>query len=835
MRYICLLCILWVSLSSCETMLPPVPPTQTVAPVTITFAAPEREREIYEPLIARFNDTNADVRVQFIARPLDATTQEIAQLADTAVVPAIGSPQPFNDGLADLRSYIDADQTFDQDDYAPAAFPTTDAIYILPHTLQVRLMHYHTDLWELVGLSPPTATWTWDDWLIAAQQLAQKRGDAIDVYGLLDGNGGWEVFAHTLDEQGVDFETVSSSGLETAVIKNAFEQTLEYAQSGVLFIPDTSAGAAYDRDALQQKIQASELVIWPAELAVAQNATSPASIPISTTIWPEAAPTVDGGYILSRGSSFPDQAWRWLSFLSQQPITSPSDEILRLPARQSLIPADALEAYDETTRTGIQQALTRPAPSLTASVAQNALNSTLVQVLPEVVHGETRVETAIQNFQTIFAQQDILTSTTTPVIPVVATPVPDRSAEATSITFNFRSEYFQETIMRQVAQQFQEEYPEIEVHLNNVEHRNEISFPAMAEDGDCFVAPGAPTRAYWDMLLNMQPYMDADPTFRTSDYAEIVFRHFEHEGGTYGLPLTLRIQAILYDAEAFDAAGLTYPTAEWTPQDFLRTAVAMTSEEKQFYGFLGDEVSIVLDLFGASAFEQQGESMQPNFTDPDVIQALRFFIDLLQTASPNSQLFAYAPDIPHDDDAFWLIRGRQVGMRFDDVAASDGNLTVAPLPLGLPDSRVPLPGTIGVYIGADVSDEQAQACWQWITFMSKNVSVYEGHLPAYQQLIESTDFQESTPPQIYEVYTTYQDKLAQMAAQEVSDTILWPDTFWFNRAIDEALQRANLEQELAAAQILTQQYLECIQIEESGATCANQVDPDYAGWQQIPE
>src|SRR5262245_44740769 len=43
--------------------------TGEASAVTISFAAPEPERQAYEPLIAAFNEQNSDVHVEFVPLP----------------------------------------------------------------------------------------------------------------------------------------------------------------------------------------------------------------------------------------------------------------------------------------------------------------------------------------------------------------------------------------------------------------------------------------------------------------------------------------------------------------------------------------------------------------------------------------------------------------------------------------------------------------------------------------------------------------------------------------------------------------------------------------------
>jgi hypothetical protein len=53
------------------------------------------------------------------------------------------------------------------------------------------------------------------------------------------------------------------------------------------------------------------------------------------------------------------------------------------------------------------------------------------------------------------------------------------------------------------------------------------------------------------------------------------------------------------------------------------------------------------------------------------------------------------------------------------------------------------------------------------------------------------------------------------------------DYYWFYRAIDRALQGKNLEQELAQAQALTEQYVACVRSGGERQPCDQQVDPNY--------
>ncbi|MBZ0309811.1 MAG: extracellular solute-binding protein, partial [Anaerolineae bacterium] len=55
-------------------------------------------------------------------------------------------------------------------------------------------------------------------------------------------------------------------------------------------------------------------------------------------------------------------------------------------------------------------------------------------------------------------------------------------------------------------------------------------------------------------------------------------------GNLYAGPVNWDTIAIFYNKDMFDAAGLEYPTAEWTWDDFAAAAEALTNADEDVYG-----------------------------------------------------------------------------------------------------------------------------------------------------------------------------------------------------------------------------------------------------------
>ncbi len=139
---------------------------------------------------------------------------------------------------------------------------------------------------------------------------------------------------------------------------------------------------------------------------------------------------------------------------------------------------------------------------------------------------------------------------------------------------------------------FEAENPEIQVQIIPVSDESLAdvlqpgSDPASYLDALADYAQTADVLYIWSDLLtpaatrsgffvDIAPLLQADTT--TADALRPVTREsFAWDGAQWALPLTAAPLALLYDASAFDAAGLSYPDSDWTLDDFVLSARALT-------------------------------------------------------------------------------------------------------------------------------------------------------------------------------------------------------------------------------------------------------------------
>ena len=76
-------------------------------------------------------------------------------------------------------------------------------------------------------------------------------------------------------------------------------------------------------------------------------------------------------------------------------------------------------------------------------------------------------------------------------------------------------------------------------------------------------------------ILPMDDYI-AGSNIDNNDFIDAVAKLSEGLGGTYGLPWCAATEVMYYNQDMFDAAGIAYPTNDWSYEDYMDAAAALT-------------------------------------------------------------------------------------------------------------------------------------------------------------------------------------------------------------------------------------------------------------------
>lgn len=100
-------------------------------------------------------------------------------------------------------------------------------------------------------------------------------------------------------------------------------------------------------------------------------------------------------------------------------------------------------------------------------------------------------------------------------------------------------------------------------------------------------------------LLNLQPYLDKDPASLTGIYP-VTLEAYKTPNGYFGLPRDFQTIVLYYNEDMFDAAGLAYPTPDWSWDDLRANAAKLTLDTDKDGRI--DQWGFTADGYGPEAF-----------------------------------------------------------------------------------------------------------------------------------------------------------------------------------------------------------------------------------------
>ncbi|MFB2597366.1 sugar ABC transporter substrate-binding protein [Herbiconiux sp. P17] len=248
--------------------------------------------------------------------------------------------------------------------------------------------------------------------------------------------------------------------------------------------------------------------------------------------------------------------------------------------------------------------------------------------------------------------------------------------------------------MKEIAAAFTAENPNITV---KVEERPWPEYWSTLQTG---AAGGTAPDAFWMLAQQIQPYAAGDQLLDISDaidaegvdlakYPKAVLDLYDQgDGKIYGLPKDVDTNAVWFNKAIFDKAGVAYPSADWTWDDFRETAKKLTDPAAGVYG-----VAAPLDYQGGyynTIFQAGGQVISDDgktalIDTPEAQAGIKFWTDLqADGSSPTLQQFS-------DTEAETMFEQGKIGMYMSgafwalqlyDNKEIQPNVDIAPLPVG---------------------------------------------------------------------------------------------------------------------------------------------------------
>lgn len=193
---------------------------------------------------------------------------------------------------------------------------------------------------------------------------------------------------------------------------------------------------------------------------------------------------------------------------------------------------------------------------------------------------------------------------------------------------------------------FEATYPEAKVQLESVpqEYGPKLltqfaagTAPDVFQVGDGDVS----TFAAQGVLEPLDPYITGDNPLDMGVFFPGVAAIGKVGDQTYLLTKDYSPLVLFYNKKLFDAAGVAYPTAEWTWEDMRSAAMKLTDSSKTQWGLMipnswGDPlwsrgISPLIYQNGGSIISDDGKTTTGHLNSPETVAALQFYVDLFLT------------------------------------------------------------------------------------------------------------------------------------------------------------------------------------------------------------
>ena len=282
-------------------------------------------------------------------------------------------------------------------------------------------------------------------------------------------------------------------------------------------------------------------------------------------------------------------------------------------------------------------------------------------------------------------------------------------------------------LYNQAFKAFMEKNPDIEVKLLHIPSRdywtkltamfaagkapdiifiNNINFPAFASKG---------------LFVPLDPYIERD-NFDTGMYYEGILNAFKWDGKLYVLPRDISNLVVYYNRDLFKKAGLPDPDPNWTWDDLLKMAKALTVEKD------GKRVQWGLSFYQYFLFWQPwvwsngGRFFTPDHTkfllnSPPSAEGLQYYVDLRW-----KHHVAPTPAEAADQSAFNMFLNQRTAMIVDGrwrvptlKKKAKFDWDIVPFPRGKAGSIVDIDGSgWGITVGA----KDKEAAWKVLKFLA---------------------------------------------------------------------------------------------------------------------
>ena len=294
------------------------------------------------------------------------------------------------------------------------------------------------------------------------------------------------------------------------------------------------------------------------------------------------------------------------------------------------------------------------------------------------------------------------------------------------------------------------------------------------------------------VLLPIDEYIAASEV-DLSNYPEAMNNMYNFDGTQYGIAMDYDTVGLWYNKTLFDKAGIAYPTAEWTWDDLVAAAAAITGIEDGVYGIAAgysDQQGFYNTCFAEDGWFVDGEKF--GFNEEGTRAGIQCWVDLIAAGYSPSEVSL------EENEGYLQFMAGKLGMIFSGdwmvkyYASEDSSVAdvcdVVELPLMSTGKRASV--IHGKANCISVATEHPDEAWAWVEYLAgPEASARMGEMgiaiPSYLEF--SPTFFEAYPQYNMGIYADAAANYSYVYPSSAYNTE-WADIMW-----NELVQAFNLE------------------------------------------
>jgi ABC-type glycerol-3-phosphate transport system substrate-binding protein len=758
-------------------------------PVTITLAISNLSDSVFGPqLINDFESAHPGIKISIVkanttipaaALDLDRHFQAVQQFARSADVLYVSngnvtggdttslSVEATRAGyFLDLKPLVGDDKTLNPDDFFPAiwqSYQWDGGVWAMPFAADPYILTYDPAAFDAAGLSYPNDKWTLDDLSNAMRKLVVKDSSGKTTAAALDIYGGAlpYLFRGLLANSLLDTSAIPNiPKFDTPEVNTLFQNWLKLDQEGLI-------SAEFGK---------APLTFAPAIIAVTRP--SGAAKQGAALLPGGKAPLNVQGFAVSSGTQHPAEAYALAAWLTTRADVA-NNALATLPARQSLlgVQGDKPAAFTLNITPEMQAVITQAAAN-TIPLSEMRYTDYLASAYNNIKTSNTDIQIALRTAEDqALKNQQAAADRKNNLTVVVATPIPSGNQTAGKIALKVGIVGFglpNEDLWNKFNADFAASDPQVEkVALEqylDATSLNQLG-PAL-QKFDCVYTSGAGiSPAQLPHLLNLDPFLNADPTFDKADMLNGTLAQVTLDNKIWMLPSDIAPTVLKYESDRFQKDGVPEPTNGWTIEQFADALKTFKDDGGDQPGFVplntfGAYLFQLIAAYGGNPIDYRTAPPTINFTDPATVEAVQQVINLAKDgAFKYRPLFSTRLDISFGASSSTIRQDILTAFVLPIPKAPDTEQTKVTLfPKGTKYNAVTY-NLGGFYISATA--QSPEACYRYISKAARMPVLFTA-MPARRSLLNDATLASTQSPDTIALYK-------QIAAQlDDPNTLIFP-------------------------------------------------------------